>query len=119
MSLFRLIAATKWTSKALLIAIATYTCHSEIERFVKTIEFYSHKSEIGYVRKDQALDLEIVHELNGKGNLETYVKNYSQMLPVFIGESGIVVGTKEYNMSNLDDIDINTLKLRAQGYYDE
>ncbi|HIH26364.1 hypothetical protein J4476_00405 [Candidatus Woesearchaeota archaeon] len=123
MSLFRYVTATKWTAKALLIAYATYACHHEIEKAVNTVEFYFSKSEPGYVRKEQALNLEIVHELNGKGNLETYVKNYSQRLPVYIRENGIIVGDSDYNISNLTEkersllVDIETKK--ANGYYDE
>ena len=119
MGLFNFIAATKWTSKALLIAYATYVCHHEIEMAVNRIKYYYHKPEGEYVGKEQAYNLEIYYEINGKGNLETYVKNYSERLPVLIRENGIMVGTPEYVLSNLEDKEADMLKKRSEGYYDE
>lgn len=95
--------ATKWTTTALIIGYLTYISHAEINRAVNNIRFLVNESEKEFVQKEQALDLSVEHELNGIGNLETYLLNYSQRLPIYIRRNGAMTGDAEYNFSNFTE----------------
>lgn len=90
----------RWTAATIAIGSLTYALHDKIERFIHDIRFYTAKEELGFIQKDQAFDLKFVYERNGKGNLETKVKNYAQILPVYSRENGIMIGASSYNFSN-------------------
>jgi len=92
--------AFKYTILTLGISYLTYNSHDKINHFINNVKFYTHFTEEGFVKKDHGFDLRLVYELNGKGNLETYVKSYSSNLPVFQRNNGIMIGSPEYNFSN-------------------
>ena len=95
--------ALKWTTTTLITGYLTYASHSEIKKTVNSVRFLANESETGFVRKEQALDISVENELNGKGNLETYLSNYSQKLPIYIRRNGAMAGNAEYNFSNFTD----------------
>ena len=99
--LLKLLRSTiRWSATTIAISSLTYALHDKIERFIHDIRFYTAKEELGFVPKEQAFDLKFTYERNGKGSLETHVKNYTQNLPVYSRENGIMVGTPNYNFSN-------------------
>src|SRR3989344_4709153 len=90
----------RWTTMTIAIGSATYVAHDDIEKAVRHARFYFNNAEEGFVSKEHAFDLKIIHRINGKGNLETYLKNYSDRLPVYKGRNGITIGNPSYNFSN-------------------
>lgn len=82
------------------IAYFTYVSHYKIERTINTMRFFYTESEQEFVEKEQALDLRLIHEKNGTGNLETYVKSYNKLTPLFQKKEGLVLGNPHYNFAN-------------------
>jgi len=101
--------AMRLTATTALIGSLTYYYHHDIDKVVNDIKFYLNNSEHGFVPREQSFDLKISRELNGKANLETYVENYSQKLPVLIRQQGIMLGTPEYNYSNFTEAERDLL----------
>ncbi len=99
----RLIKYTfKYTAMTLFIGYLTYNCHNHISKFINNIKFYTNSTEDGFINKNHGFDLKIDYQINGKGNLETYVRNYSNNLPIFERANGIMIGSSDYNFSNLN-----------------
>ncbi len=92
----------KWTLTTLTIGSLTYALHDDISKLIHRVEFYNAKAEPSFVPKEQAFDLTFIYEKNGRANLETEVKNYTQLLPVYSREHGIMVGSAAYNFSNFN-----------------
>ena len=98
---FRLIRyALKATASAVVFGALTYIYHEPIDRFVNDIIFYTNEAEEEFVDREHSFHLRIERMVNGRGNLETYVESYSQKLPVFMREDGIMLGTARYNYKN-------------------
>ena len=91
------------------IVYFTYISHSKIEKTLNNIKYVYTASEQGFVEKEQAFDLKINYEINGKGNLETYLKNYTQLLPLQKRELGIMVGDASYNFHNFTAEEVKAL----------
>lgn len=87
----------------LFIATLTYTHSDKINNLVNTVKYSFIESETGYVKKEQALDLKIKYERNGRNNLETYIKTYNQKLPVYERQNGIMIGDALYLFSNFTE----------------
>ena len=100
---------TKFKITTLIVGTLTYNCHQEINKIVNDIKFYLNKSEPGFVEREQAFDLEINYKLNGKGNLETYLENYSEKLSILSRYEGVMVGSAEYNYKNFTENERATL----------
>ncbi len=99
----------KWPITALLISSLTYSFHDQIQKFMREVRFYSTDTEKGFIPKEQALDLKFNYGKNGRANLETYLSNYTQELPVYKREHGTMVGSAEYNFSNFTYKEKNSL----------
>ncbi len=91
--------ATKWTLRTMLIGYITYACHEDISRIINKLKFYYNKVEVGFVEKDFAFDINVIHTLNSRGRLETYVEYYSQNIPVYGREDNFMVGSAEQNFA--------------------
>src|SRR3989344_9472958 len=98
MNLIKYVA--KWTITSIIVGWITYANHDSISRTVNNARYYFSDNEEGFVDKNHAFDLRFSYERNGKGNLETYIQNYTSKLPVYMRENGILVGSAEYNFSN-------------------
>lgn len=93
----------------IFIAYLTYAHADRIESAVNTIKYTFIESETAFVKKEQALDLKIKYERNGRNNLETYLKTYNQKLPVYERQNGLMIGEPSYLFSNLIDEERNDL----------
>lgn len=85
------------------IASLTYTHSDKINNLVNTVRYSFIESEQSYVKKEQALDLKIKYQRNGKNNLETYIKTYNQKLPVYERQNGLLIGEPLYLFSNFTE----------------
>lgn len=92
--------AMMWTAKTLVIGSLTFAFHDQIQDFVYSVRYYLNREEPGFVTKDQGFHLKFGYEINGKTNLETYLRNYTQRLPVYRRENGLMTGSAPYNFSN-------------------
>lgn len=90
----------KFTVTSLCVASMTYAHADKITNTINTIKYTFTEPETGFVKKEQALDLRIIYERNGKGNLETYLKTYNQKLPIHQRQDGLVAGNLEYLIKN-------------------
>lgn len=93
----------KFGLTGLFIATLTYTHSDKINNLLNTVRYSFIESEQGYVKKEQALDLKIKYERNGKNNLETYTKTYNQKLPIYERQNGIMIGDSFYLFSNFTE----------------
>ena len=84
----------------LLLGFTFYNSYNIIEYVIKEMEFYFIKVENGFINKREGLNLRFAYEENKKGNLETYLRDYTERFPVFERKNGIMVGTPEYNFHN-------------------
>jgi hypothetical protein len=82
----------KFGLTGLFIGTLVYTHSDRINNLLNTVRYSFIESEQGYVKKEQALDLKIKYERNGKNNLETYIKTYNQKIPVYERPNGIMIG---------------------------
>lgn len=82
-------------------AFVTYSSHYHINRFICGVSFFHEQAEEGFVDKEQALRLDISYKRNRRGNLETFLDSYEDSLPIYERTNGVVVGSPEYNFSNL------------------
>jgi hypothetical protein len=62
----------KWGVTSIFIAYATYVCADKIDNTMNTVKYAFVETEPGFVKKEQALDMKVKYERNGKNNLETY-----------------------------------------------
>lgn len=90
----------KFTVTSLCVAVMTYTHADKITNTLNTVKYTFTEPELGYAKKEQALDLKIIYERNGKGNLETYLRTYNQKLPVFQRQEGLIIGNPKYLAKN-------------------
>lgn len=93
----------------IFIAYLTYVHADRIENAVNTIKYTFIESETTFVKKEQALDMKIKYERNGRNNLETYVKTYNQKFPVYERQNGLMIGESSYLFSNLTEEERNEL----------
>ena len=84
----------------LIISYIIYSAYEKIDQFLKEAEFYFNDPEPGFVSKLESFHLDFIHEKNSKGNLETYLRNYTQRLPVLSRNNGITIVSPEYNFLN-------------------
>jgi len=92
--------STKHLVFSLALSYGMYNVYSDIERFLNETLFYFTETEDGFVKKKNAFNLSFIYEKNNKGNLETYLRDYTNRIPVFERENGLMVGTAKYNYSN-------------------
>lgn len=90
----------KFTVTSLCVACMTYAHADKITTTLNTIKYTFTEPETDFVKKEQALDLKIIYERNGKGNLETFLRTYNQKLPVYQRQEGLMIGTSEYLAKN-------------------
>ncbi len=90
----------KFSLFTLLITTLTYINYGKIKNVITRYRYSNVKSEFGYVSKDTALDLRIIHEKNSNGNLETYLLTEEDKLPILSKENGLIVGSVDYNWNN-------------------
>jgi hypothetical protein len=95
----------KWGVTSIFIAYATYVCADKIDNTMNTVKYAFVETEPGFVKKEQALDMKVKYERNGKNNLETYIKTYNQKVPVYIRENGVMIGDADYLFSNFSDME--------------
>ncbi len=90
----------KFGLTGMFIASLTYAHSDKLNNLINTVRYSFIESEQNYVKKEQALDLKIKYERNGKNNLETYIKTYNQKLPVYERQNGLLIGEPLYLFSN-------------------
>jgi len=92
--LFNLTLATAFA------AYLGYTNAGKINKFVNHCKYAGTEAEVNFIDKDRSIDLKIERERNGNGNLETYLRVYSDMYPIYSRKNGLMVGDPNYNFSN-------------------
>ena len=101
--------AARKTLFALGVAYFTYLSHDKIDKTLNSMNYFFTEAEPGFAEKEQALDLKIIYEKNGKGNLETYLKSYTSRLPIYAREGGLMVGEAAQHSKNYSDTELETL----------
>jgi hypothetical protein len=92
----------KWPLVVGPLVCGMYAYHSNIEKFVNGFKYSNYKSELGFVEKDMAMNLEIGYQINKKGYIETYLKVHNDKIPLYMRDNGIMVGDSEYCFGNIN-----------------
>lgn len=99
----------KYAGVAALTFYFTYTYYDPVNRFVNKVRYIGVKTETGFVEKDHAFNLRLRLEKNRKGNLETYLLNFSEAMPVYSRNNNLLIGTSQQVFDGLTQQEKRTL----------